>query len=61
MSDEAEKIFEELLDRLDTLESRAMIIRDLSVEIKGNPLVPSSLKERIEMLLTEWDNADTSA
>ena len=61
MSDEAEKIFEELLDRLDTLESRAMIIRDLFVEIKGNPLVPSSLLERIEMLLTEWDNADTSA
>lgn len=61
MSDEAEKIFEELLDRLDTLESRAMIIRDLFVEIKGNHLVPRSLKERIEMLLTEWDNADTSA
>lgn len=61
MSDEAEKIFEELVERLDTLESRAMIIRDLFVEIKGNPLVPRSLKERIEMLLTEWDNADTSA
>lgn len=60
MTDDAD-VLEELIDRLDTLESRAMIIRDLFVEIKSNALVPRSLKERIEMLLTEWDNADTSA
>lgn len=59
MTDDAD-VLEELIDRLDTLESRAMIIRDLFVEIKSNALVPRSLKERIEMLLTEWDNADSS-
>lgn len=59
MTDDAD-VLEELIDRLDTLESRAMIIRDLFVEIKSNALVPRSLKERIEMLLTEWDNADTT-
>ncbi len=59
MTDDSD-VLEELIDRLDILESRALIIRDLFVEIKGNPLVPRSLKERIEMLLTEWDNADTT-
>lgn len=53
-------VLEELIDRLDTLETRAMIIRNLFIEIKDNPLVPRNLKRRIAELLTEWDNADSS-
>ncbi len=59
MTDDSD-VLEELIDRLDILESRALIIRDLFVEIKGNPMVPRALKQRIETLLTEWDNADTT-
>lgn len=60
MSDESEKIFEEVIDRLDVLETRMMLVAALLGEIAANPLVPASVRKRVATLLANMDSADTT-
>lgn len=59
-SDDTEKVFEEMLERLDVLEARMMLVATLANELIANPFVPSSVKKRVTALMEDWERADAS-